>query len=245
MIKTIKDFFSKQQNEKNNIKREGSPLNFYGNYSYKNYLWPKDPDILKLYENFFGEESEVIKDRHYNLYQLSKLSKHISGDTVECGVRHGFGSYLMIHAVSDKNKIHHCFDSFEGLSKPKNIDINPDGTYQWEKGDLAVSLDKVKANFKEVHINNVKFYKGWIPERFDELSSEKFSLLHIDVDLHDPTLDSLHFFYNRMNKGGIIICDDYGSTSCPGAKKAFDDFFSDKKEEIISLTTSQAFIVKN
>lgn len=34
-----------------------------------------------------------------------------------------------------------------------------------------------------------------------------------------------------------------GLVSCPGAKKALDDFFSNK-EEIIKVPTGQAFIIK-
>ena len=92
--------------------------------------------------------------------------------------------------------------------------------------------------------NFVKYYKGWIPDRFSEVQMLTFSFVHIDVDLYQPTLDSIAFFYERLNKGGIMICDDYGFITCPGAKKAMDDFFRDKTEPVIMLTTGQAFIIK-
>ena len=41
-----------------------------------------------------------------------------------------------------------------------------------------------------------------------------------------------------------MICDDYGFVTCPGAKKAMDEFFEDKAEPVIMLTTGQAFIIK-
>ena len=90
----------------------------------------------------------------------------------------------------------------------------------------------------------VRIYKGWIPERFPEVQNTTFSLVHIDVDLYEPTLESLKFFYERMTPCGVILCDDYGSLSCPGAKRAFDEFFSDKPEALIELPTAQALIVK-
>ena len=40
----------------------------------------------------------------------------------------------------------------------------------------------------------VKTYKGWIPEKFFLVENQKFSLIHIDVDLYEPTLKSLEFF---------------------------------------------------
>ena len=73
----------------------------------------------------------------------------------------------------------------------------------------------------------------------------KFSFVHIDVDLYEPTHDSLSFFYERLVPGGIIVCDDYGSEACPGAYKACNDFIADKPEEIVHLTGGQGVIVKS
>lgn len=64
--------------------------------------------------------------------------------------------------------------------------------------------------------------------------------------MYKSTLDSLAFFYGRMTKGGIILSHDYSSKSCPGVKKAFDEFFRKKKEPIFELSaTSQCFVMKN
>ena len=52
------------------------------------------------------------------------------------------------------------------------------------------------------------------------------------------------FFYPRLNPGGIMICDDYGSAHCPGAKRATDEFFADKPERVISLPTGQSMVIK-
>ena len=54
---------------------------------------------------------------------------------------------------------------------------------------------------------------------FWEIKDEKFSFIHIDVDLFEPTFESLKFFYPRLKKGGIIVCDDYNFTDFPGQKK--------------------------
>ena len=51
--------------------------------------------------------------------------------------------------------------------------------------------------------------------------------MHINVDLYEPTKDSLDFFYPRLVKNGVIICNDYGSCKFPGAKKAVDEFLEE------------------
>ena len=43
--------------------------------------------------------------------------------------------------------------------------------------------------------NFVKIYKGWIPDRFEEVKDKNFSFVHLDVDLYEPTYESLNYFF--------------------------------------------------
>lgn len=52
-------------------------------------------------------------------------------------------------------------------------------------------------------------------------------------------------FVPRLTNGGIILYDDYGFLCAPGAKLAVDEFFSDKPEKPIWLTTGQCLVVKD
>jgi hypothetical protein len=74
----------------------------------------------------------------------------------------------------------------------------------------------------------LKFYKGWIPQRFSEVENKKFQFVHIDVDLYQPTYDSLKFFFHRLIDGGVIVCESYNMSELPGANKAFE-YLKDKK----------------
>jgi hypothetical protein len=135
------------------------------------------------------------------------------------------------------NRKIHLFDSFEGLSKPGE----KDGTF-WSTGGLSADESKARQNL--AGFSNAAFYRGWIPERFPEVGDRSFALVHIDVDLYQPTLDSLAFFYPRMVKGGLIICDDYGFTTCPGAREAMDSFFGHMPELVVHLPTGQGLVLK-
>jgi hypothetical protein len=70
----------------------------------------------------------------------------------------------------------------------------------------------------------IVIHAGWIPDCFSEVVDRSFCFVHIDVDLYEPTLASLEFFGSRMVPGGIIVCDDYGFETCPGARRAGDEF---------------------
>jgi hypothetical protein len=66
----------------------------------------------------------------------------------------------------------------------------------------------------------------------------------VDVDLYEATLGSLDFFYPRLVPGGMLVCDDYGFTTCPGATRAVDEFMSGRPEPIIHLPTGQGLVIK-
>jgi len=191
------------------------------------------------YLRAFEEEFGFNADRRWMIYQLARLTKAVAGDTAECGAYKGAGSYLicMANRDGDLQKTHHVFDSFEGLSRPSELDGR-----HWKQGDLACGLDAVKQNLAE--FPRVEYHKGWIPERFPAVSGRPFSFLHIDVDLYEPTRDSLRFFYERMSPGGIILCDDYGFSTCPGATQALDEFLRDKPERVISLSGGGGFLIR-
>ena len=47
-----------------------------------------------------------------------------------------------------------------------------------------------------------------------------------------------------MIPGGMIVFDDYGFPSCPGARRAVDEAFANRPEVPICLPTGQALVVK-
>jgi len=186
----------------------------------------------------------IPDDRCFVLYRLAQATAALPGDLIECGSRNGKSTRFMLAGTGiDTGRTLHAFDSFEGLSAPGRHDRKSGGAAAWTGGDLAASEAKFLRNM-QMYEHMVKAYRGWIPERFAEIAGRTFAMAHIDVDLYQPTLDSLEFIYERMEKGGIIVCDDYGSVSCPGARKALDEFFADKPEAVLELPTSQAVVVK-
>jgi O-methyltransferase len=209
----------------------------------KNLAWFFDEEFLKVWKSF-PEGANRIHERKYNLYYFAKAVKNVPGDLAECGVFIGGSSYLMLSANKETNKTFHGFDSFEGLSEPGADDkVTLDRTFKWKKHDMSVPEERAASNLKDFK-DRVHLYKGWIPTRFPEVKDKKFSFVHIDVDLYDPTYATLDFFYSKLSPGGVIICDDYGSEACPGAYKAMNDFFADKKEAVVHLTTGQGLVTK-
>ena len=211
----------------------------------KNLAWPDNKEFQEVWRSFPASDGKV-RDRKFVLFSMAQALSYLPGDTAECGVYDGGSSYLICRAGDcTGEREHHVFDSFEGLSAPAENDVPSDPTaYKWQANDLSVPLETVQSNLGSC--KRVSYYRGWIPDRFHEVADREFSFVHIDVDLYEPTLASLEFFYPRMVAGGILLCDDYGFTTCPGARRACDEFFGDKIEcRVVHLPTGQGFVVKS
>lgn len=195
------------------------------------------PDIIPV-ARFGSWNLHRRWDRLWNLRQFAQLVKNVEGDTIEFGCHAGASSFIILQVLEAGN--HWCVDSFQGLSNP---DPRLDGQ-DWEVGDLAISEDVLKSNLEEFHAR-LHVVKGWIPEVLQQLPENlKFRLAHIDVDLYEPTRASLEYVAPRMVPGSVIVCDDYGSSGCPGARKALDDFVAEHRDwALIHLSSTQAVLL--
>lgn len=111
------------------------------------------------------------------------------------------------------------------------------------EGDAAAPVEHVKALLQT--FPGLGIHKGWIPDVFKKLPSMRWSFVHIDVDLYEPTLACLEFFFPQLAPGGIIICDDYGTPLFPGAGKAWRSYCRERQIPFAVLDTGQAVITKS
>jgi O-methyltransferase len=197
--------------------------------------WWRDEEFFTAHRRFEGDNNRPA-ERRYFLKELVKLVSHLKGDTAEAGVYRGVSSWFICQARGDESSTHWAFDSFVGLSDPSSRD----GTY-WRRGDLSVGPEEARRVLAPF---DARILQGWIPDVFGQADIKALVFAHIDVDLHDPSLAAMEFFYPRLVSGGIIVCDDYGQTTCPGAKRAVDSFMATRPEPVVHSPTSQGLIIK-
>jgi len=207
-------------------------------------VWEQQPFFRSAREKY-GKIRGIPDIRCYFLQSCLRSLDHLDGDVAECGVFHGRSSLFMTEATRPDRRFF-LFDSFEGLSDPTPGKDTLETVYR--KGDVTrmfhnENLDQVLSRFARFG-ERMQVFQGWIPDRFQEVADQRFCLVHVDVDMYQPTLDALEFFYERLASGGIIVCDDYGSGAYPGARQAMDEFFESRPETPIELPQGQAFIIK-
>jgi len=216
-------------------------VSLFGNFSlgddYK--TWLEDKEFRRKFKEL-SPISPYSEERKYVLREFARFVRNVPGCMAECGCYQGASAYFMAREYPDVPM--HLFDSFEGLPEPSEHDVPKHSDERpWQQGDFLTSEQTIRKNLHE--LKNIFYHKGWIPDRFSDVSDKRFRLVHIDVDLYQPTKDCLNFFYPRMNGGGVIVLDDYGSTLCPGAYKATKEFVEKKPEHVLHLTTMQGVII--
>lgn len=191
--------------------------------------------------------------RFYSLQQMVELvlDQQPDGDFAECGCWKGHSTYIIASILSEHGFANefHVFDSFEGgLSEKHPQDKNKlreetRKDISKQKQVFSSTRDEVQQTLVEFPF--VKLYEGWIPNRFDEVGARQFCFVHVDVDLYQPTLDCLEFFYPRLFSGGVIVVDDYGYSAFPGAKRAVDEFLEQNDHKMFyEVPIGGAFFIK-
>ena len=112
----------------------------------------------------------------------------------------------------------------------------------YHQGDFATPVDHVRATMAE--FPDTVIHKGWIPEVFGGLPETNWAFVHLDVDLFDPTLAGLQYFYPRLADGGVIVNDDYISPMTPGAGRAWDQYCDENGLAFAVLDSGQAILIK-
>ncbi len=204
-------------------------------------VWPQTPHFRSASQKAEGVEG-LSDARCFVLQSAIRSVESVGGDVAECGVRFA-RSTLFLMSACERERHFHLFDSFEGLSQPSAEDVVAKGVAHWRQGDLTAHEDVVRENLKEF-FGRYTLYKGWIPDRFQEVSERSFAFVHVDVDLFEPTRDALAFFTQRLAPGGVILCDDYGSAHCPGARKACNEAAADFGLSILELPTGQCLMFR-
>src|ERR1022692_665410 len=148
--------------------------------------WLGNEDFRGTYERFAGTNNYRRMERVYAVDQFARLAACLPGDTAECGVYTGLCSFVICRRIAGTGKTHHGFDSFQGLSTPLPVDGD-----HWTEGNLSTNEETARRNLRSFPFCQI--YAGWIPDLFSKVSSNRFSFVHIDVDLYQPTRDSLDF----------------------------------------------------
>lgn len=204
-----------------------------------------DPKFLELFEEtkkrITGLDSDIAVGIHKGeiIYHLCSYVNMLKGEVAEVGVYKGGASRIIAKRLPSKTV--HLFDTFEGIPYIEDDD------YSFKVGDFKINGVDLHKQVKNTLSDcpNVRIYKGIFPNTLQPYHNRTFCFVHADADVYQSTKDICEFFYPRLVVGGLIIFDDYGYKGAAGCKRAVDNFFSDKPEKPVILSTGQAIAFKS
>lgn len=229
----------------------------YGHSSHKqadireNALFSRYADAVRA-----DNRTTLYYDRLYFLYQALENRRRQAGPDqlihiVEAGVFKGGGSYFIASLAQEWFGIDRvrmfCVDTFEGHDE-RDITggkaAGGDGTHHVGSGFCDTSYESVRDYLSAFPF--VQVLKSRVQDcAVGAMADLGFDFVHLDMDIYQPTRFALEFFGTRMKHGALIVVDDYGFTSCPGAKRAVDEYLEANRDRFVKLElmTGQCVLV--
>ncbi len=176
----------------------------------------------------YKDQMDYVRYRTIELIAEEIKKNNIEGDIAEAGVDYGECSWIINGAFPDRKFF--LYDTFSGFDKR---DVEIEQSHNYTSDDFFKSANYFKRNnFKtsEEQIEYVKqhlkypqnaiFRKGYFPETAAGETNNRFAFVSLDMDLYQPILSGVEFFYPRLNKGGYIMVHDYNHREFHGIKNA-------------------------
>lgn len=175
------------------------------NYSY---------DIDKIYVLLSIKSRIMFTER----FAQVASSENLKGSVAEAGVYRGEFA-KEINRIFPDYKLY-LFDTFEGF-------IDEDIAKE-QKESLTFANHLKNVNIEETmskmpHPEKIELRVGRFPETADGIK-DRFLFVNLDMDLYEPTLGGLRFFYPLMVEGGVILIHDYFNKVYPNIITAVSDF---------------------
>lgn len=227
--------------------------------------FPHSPGhILSLWPVYSKRISLVRFVAHLKLFEQVI---DLPGDVVDLGVSRGasfftFHKLLELFVPTDTSRKVIGIDSFEGLQNFHEKDGPPEARVgKGVGGWSAASVEEEVFRLLEIHNRDGLvtksrgiILKGDVRDAIGEMLAKRpgmrISLLHLDVDLYEPTIFSLESLWDLVVPGGLVVFDEYGLPPWEGEARAWDEFRRSRGlndlaiKKIPGSLTPNGFVVK-
>lgn len=218
----------------------------------KNVDFLADPRFVRAYDlavdsgHLFGQKGEKIRIewRVNTALWAAQQAARLEGDFVECGVNTGILSLAICHYLdfNSLDKRFFLFDTFSGIPEDQPSygetleNIRQKNKYYFDCYEIAVK------NFSPWP--KAQLVRGKVPGTLGKADIDKVCYLSLDMNVAEPELAALTYFWPKLVQGAIVLIDDYGWQTCEKQKAAIDGFATEVSTPVLFLPTGQGIIVK-
>lgn len=235
-------------------------MNHKGNFEYLKFEKRRDPykKSLEEIQKMDFSAQELIEDfprfsghmsigRYLTLHELYRKTEGIAGHIGEVGTYKGssllwFTKLVQIYEPESLTQVH-GFDWFEGTGED-SVEL------KIEKGSYKASYQELKDLIQVQNLeNNCFVHKLNVVtelESFFEMNPHLyFKVLFLDAGFYGVVKKSIEVLWPRLNKGGILILDQFGHELSPGEAMAVKEMLPNEKIQTIPNSwMPNAYIIK-
>jgi predicted O-methyltransferase YrrM len=201
---------------------------------------------LRQIDGFAELASEIVSagrtgmnyDRLYTLWQAVRAAPE--QPIIEIGTYRGGSARFIAETLQadGRTPVFYVCDTFAGHAQTDPaIDTFHHGVGKFEEVSAEATAQYLSG------YPAVRLIVGDIVETSTLLTDESFGFVHLDVDVYPTTAFCLRFFAPRLAADAVMVIDDYGFLTCPGVKRAADDFIAEYPQfRLFHLLTGQAIL---
>ena len=86
--------------------------------------------------------------------------------------------------------------------------------------------------------------RGKVPDTLGTVVIPRVCYLSIDMNVVEPEIAAIEYFWDKLSPGAPVIMDDYGWSSYRLQKEALDRFAARNGVTILNLPTGQGLLLK-
>ncbi len=174
----------------------------------------------------------------------AERARSLPGAFVGCGVNTGNLSLAVCEYIdfNGAGKDFYLFDTFNGIPESQmredeKVDRVRENAMMYED-----FFDRAQQNFTP--FPRAKLVRGLMPDTLSTVPIDRVCYLSIDMNIVQPEIAAMEFFWDNLVPGAAVILDDYGWANYSLQQEAHDRFAAAMGVPILLLPTGQGLIIK-
>jgi hypothetical protein len=190
-----------------------------------------------------GEDIHIEWRVHVACWAAAR-ARHLEGSFVECGVNTGIPSLAVCRWIdfNATGKDFYLFDTFRGIPEEQMAAQERQQRIRENDEIYEECYDLVRRNFAPFPRGHL--VRGMVPDTLRTVNIEKVCYLSIDMNIAEPEIAAMEYFWDKLVPGATVILDDYGWAGYELQQKEHDRFAASKRVPILLLPTGQGLIIK-
>ncbi|MCX7700487.1 MAG: TylF/MycF family methyltransferase, partial [Gemmataceae bacterium] len=181
---------------------------------HKNVEALREPRFVEAYRRGIAGSGKRDLNIQWRIHVLCWAARHacqLPGDFVECGVFTGICSVAVCKYIdfNSTGKFFYLFDTFCGIPEDQIRDAEKklDRVHQNRLFYGRDVWEVARRNFAP--FPRAILVKGRVPETLTTQTIERVCYLHLDMNIAEPEIAALRYFWDRLVPSAPIVLDDY------------------------------------